>query len=104
MCQRKMRSLHGHPEKEPGYLYPLQFYVASKGNFSNKPLPNTATHWSPGRCVSYTDLQGTSEPSCSTVRLTDVGRSRNSKDAHSLPNWYILPENFSCAFFFFSGP
>lgn len=47
----------------------FQFYVGHKLIFSNKPLPNRVTHWSPG--VSYIGLQGASETS--TVHVTDVG-------------------------------
>lgn len=95
-----MWSLHDRPEKEPGYLYPLQFYVANKLSFSNKPLPKHATQWSPG--ISYTDLQDASEPSYSTVYVTG-GADGGSDNAHSLPNRYTLSENgnFSCGF---SGP
>ena len=86
-----MRSLHHHPEREPGYLDPLQFYVASKRNLSTKPLPKRAARWSPG--VLYTDVQGASEPSDSTVHVTGLGRGARGKDVQVCPIGILCSEN-----------
>lgn len=40
-CDKEDCSLHDHLEKEPGYLYPLQFYVA------NELLPLTRPFYCP---------------------------------------------------------